>query len=234
NASSYGFGYGVDMGYVYVEYLAASAELVRLAEHATPALPQAIPLENVTGLNLSGDLRPNIVVGVIGSANQWTEPLTWMAQQNALYETDAGENEGMGFAFVNSRLGIPWVIVRGISDSPWFPSVYIGPLAAKEAANVTVYIVGHLSPWNVSDEPSSFSALSNISNAALHGYIVAQRVYYDGLRVAGVVYVGQNGALVNETGTSFTSEYYSEYGYSAAVSYLLAGHRVEGYAGTSS
>ena len=176
NASSYGYGYGVDMSYVYVEYLPASAEMVELARQASSVL-SPIPVSNATGMNVSGELRPNIVVGVIGSANQWTEPLAWMAQQNALYETDAGENEGMGFAYVNSRLGIPWVIVRGISDSPWFPSVYIGALAAEEAANVTIYIVEHLnltSPLLV--QPASFSLLSNISNARIHGYIVADRV----------------------------------------------------------
>lgn len=227
NASSYGYGYGVDLSYVYVEYLAASAQLVEIAERAASAL-SPIPLANVTGLNVSGELVPRVIVGVIGSANQWTEPLSWMAQQNALYETDAGENEGMGFAYVNSRLGIPWVIVRGISDSPWFPSVYIGPTAAEEAANVTIYIVEHLDLNSVSDAPAAFSALSNVSNAAIHGYIVAARAYYLGLRVIGVSYVSQQGQMVNETGPAFEYEYYSEYSYSAAMKDLLAANKVIG------
>lgn len=225
NASSY--GYGVDLSYVYVEYLAASAQLVRLAEQAAPTL-SPIPLANVTGLNVSGELVPRVIVGVIGSANQWTEPLPWIAQQNALYETDAGENEGMGFAYVNSRLGIPWVIVRGISDSPWFPSVYIGPTAAEEAANVTIYIVEHLNLNDVSDAPATFSMLSNVSNAAIHGYIVAVRAYYVGLKVIGVSYVNQQGQLINETGPSFEDKYYSEYAYSAAMEDLLAANKVTG------
>jgi len=227
NASSYGYGYGIDLSYVYVEYLAASAQLVELAGQAASTL-SPVPLANVTGLNVSGELVPRIIVGVIGSANQWTEPLSWMAQQNALYETDAGENEGMGFAYVNSRLGVPWVIVRGISDSPWFPSVYIGPTAAEEAANVTIYIVEHLNLSNVSDAPATFSMLSNVSNAAIHGYIVAARAYYLGLKVIGISYVNQQGQMVNESGPAFEEEYYSEYSYSTAMKYLLAANRVIG------
>ena len=32
----------------------------------------------------------------------------WLAAQNFLYQTDAEENEGTGFAFSNVQLGVPW------------------------------------------------------------------------------------------------------------------------------
>ncbi|MGC9113152.1 hypothetical protein [Acidilobus sp.] len=118
--------------------------------------------------------------------------------------------------------------MRGISDSPWFPSVYIGPTAAEEAANVTIYVVEHLDLNSVSDAAATFSMLSNVSNAAIHGYIVAVRAYYLGLRVIGVSYVNQQGQLVNETGPAFEEEYYSEYSYSAAMKDLLAANKVIG------
>ncbi|MGC8593925.1 MAG: hypothetical protein ACP5LF_06540 [Nitrososphaeria archaeon] len=104
NASTYGYGYGTDVHYTYVEDLPSSLGLLQLAEKYT--LPN-VPLSYVTGGNQSGSVPAYIIAGLIGSANQWTEPLTWMSQQNALYKTDAGENEGMGFAYVNTHFGVP-------------------------------------------------------------------------------------------------------------------------------
>lgn len=48
----------------------------------------------------------------------WTEPLAWIAAQNLLYQTDAEDNEAVGFAFANATTGAPWIRVRGISDTP--------------------------------------------------------------------------------------------------------------------
>jgi adenosylhomocysteine nucleosidase len=36
-----------------------------------------------------------------------------------LWPTGAEENEGSGLAFADAQLGVPWMIVRGISDSVW-------------------------------------------------------------------------------------------------------------------
>ena len=35
-----------------------------------------------------------------------------------LFQSDAEENEGSGFAFANAELGVPWIILRGILDRP--------------------------------------------------------------------------------------------------------------------
>ncbi|PSN90432.1 hypothetical protein B9Q03_06825 [Candidatus Marsarchaeota G2 archaeon OSP_D] len=210
NASTYGYGYGLDHSYTYVEAFPASLGLLQLAEQYQ--LPDT-PVAYITGGNVSGVARSYVVAGVIGSANQWTEPLFWMAQQNALYESDAGENEGMGFAYVNAHFGIPWLIVRGISDSPWYPSTYEGVWAADAAANVTIYVVRHFSSTlpNLYSEVS-FADLSPMSNAKAHGYIVADQVYYYGLTVAKVVYTAQNGTTVEFTpGGEWLQEYSYNY-----------------------
>jgi adenosylhomocysteine nucleosidase len=89
--------------------------------------------------------------------------------QNALYESDTGENEGMGFAYANAQLGVDWLIIRGISDSPWYPNAYEGVLAADRAAAVGVAVVEHL-PAHISRNPTPFSLLSPQSNAARAGY----------------------------------------------------------------
>lgn len=57
-------------------------------------------------------------------------------------------------------------------------------------------------------------------------YIVADRVYYSGLNVTGVVYTSQSGSMVNETGTQFIKVYGLEYEYSVALPDLYRGHVV--------
>ena len=211
NASVYGYGYGTDVSYTYVEDLPGSLGLLELAEQYH--LPST-PLSYVTGnSNMTGTVPSYVIAGVIGSANQWTEPLTWMSQQNALYETDAGENEGMGFAYVNTHFGIPWLVIRGISDSPWYPSTYEGVWAADAAANVTIYIIEHFTTSLPNlYKPAGFDDLSPMSNAYIHGYIVANRVYYDGLQPVMIEYAAQNGSLIQYTvGESWNYEYSYNY-----------------------
>jgi adenosylhomocysteine nucleosidase len=209
NASVYGYGYGEDRSYTYFEALPASLGLLRVAEEYSPA---ATPLSYVTGGNSSALVRSYVVSGVVGSANQWTEPLSWMAQQNALYETDAGENEGMGFAYTCTHFGIPWLVIRGISDSPWYPSTYQGVWAADAAANVTLYVVRHFTEaMPLLREKASFTDLSSMSNAKAHGYIVANQVYYSGLTVEQIDYTAVNGST---EAIAPGSSWYYEYSYS--------------------
>lgn len=209
NASVYGYGYGQDRSYTYFEALPASLGLLRVAEEYTPP---PTPASYVTGGNSSALVKSYVISGVVGSANQWTEPLYWMAQQNALYETDAGENEGMGFAYACTHFGIPWLVIRGISDSPWYPSTYQGVWAADAAANVTLYVVSHFSEARpLLHAEASFSDLSPMSNARAHGYIVANQVYYSGLAVIQVDYTAPDGSTaVMIPGNSW----YYEYSYS--------------------
>ncbi|MGC8567416.1 MAG: nucleoside phosphorylase [Caldisphaera sp.] len=210
NASYYGYGPGtIDENYVYVAALPASLGLVQLAESAPLGYLSAA---NISSNNsLTGLVKSQVIVGVIGSANQWTEPLVWQEDQNALYQSDAGENEGMGFAYVNAELGIPWIVVRGISDSPWFPDTYLGVLAAQEAANVTIYIIEHFSYTNLY-KTANESILSNVSNAKLNHYLIALQAYYSVGNVTMIKYLASNGTTITITSPNIT-EYTYSFGY---------------------
>ncbi|MGC8573498.1 MAG: nucleoside phosphorylase [Caldisphaera sp.] len=210
NASYYGYGPGTtDKNYVYIAAFPASLGLVQIAQQAQLGY---LPASNISSNStINGLVKSQIIVGVIGSANQWTEPLVWQLDQNALYQTDAGENEGMGFAYVNAELGIPWIIVRGISDSPWFPNTYIGVYAAQEAANVTIYIIEHFSYSNLYQTVNE-SILSNVSNAKLNHYLIALRAYYSVGNVTMIKYLASNGTIITIISPNI-SEYTYAYGY---------------------
>lgn len=177
NAKSYGNGPSTaSKHYVYFQALAASRPLAQLAT-ANPKYLGTTPRSTATGNNAAtGSIPATIDVGVIGSANQWTEPLALQESQNALYQSDAGENEGAAFAYTNSQFGVPWSIIRGISDSPWYPNAYAGVLAADRAATVAEHVIAQIT-GPVSNAPVTMSMLSAQMNARRAGYIVAQRVF---------------------------------------------------------
>ncbi len=223
DASTYGYGpSGSDTSYVYTPVLEASLGLVQTAEGASSILGTT-SIADITGnTSLTGSEPASLMIGVIGSANQWTEPLSVMAAQNALYQTDAGENEGMGFAYANAQAGVPWVIVRGISDSPWYPATYHGVLASDRSANVTIYIVDHFSTNNL-DSFASMNTLSPDSNAALHGYLIANEAYYSVSNVTQVQYQASNGSTIvvyNPSGNEYqlgNSNQFSQYVYTPST-----------------
>jgi adenosylhomocysteine nucleosidase len=194
-----------DTSNVMLYYLPASLGLDRIAAGAAVALSPT-PLSYITGnSSLKGTEPPRVMVGVSGESNVWTEPLAWNAAQNALYQTDSEANEGMGFAFANAQVGIPWIVVRGISDSPWYPNTYQGTWANVGAANVTIYIVQHFTTTDVR-RTATMKTLSPDANAAVHGYIVAQAAYYTISSVTEVQYVAQNGTLItvmNPSGSEY-------------------------------
>jgi adenosylhomocysteine nucleosidase len=191
----------------FLTYLPASLGLDQIAAGASSALSPT-PMSYVTGDNKStGTEASKVMVGVSGESNVWTEPLAWNGAQNALYQTDSEANEGMGFAFANAQAGVPWLIVRGISDSPWYPNTYQGVWANDGAANVTIYIVNHFSTVNL-HKTATMSTLSPHSNAAIHGYIVANAAYYTISGVTEVQYTAQNGKLVTVTSINETEYEY--------------------------
>jgi len=207
DARSYGTGSSATTKrYVYVEDLAAPRSLVSLAAADASHLG-TVSLADATGTSgAKGTVRSTVEVGVIGSANQWTEPLADQESQNALYQADAGENEGMGFAYANAQLGVPSLVVRGISDSPWYPAAYEGVLAADRAAAVGEYVIDHM-PSRVGRAPAIFAMLSPVANAARAGYIVADKVYTTPAgTVTSVQYTDTAGKTVSVP-WSFSSEY---------------------------
>jgi adenosylhomocysteine nucleosidase len=193
NASTYGYGSGTDPDWAFVSYLAGTRELLRLGE-ATGPVGTDTQADATGDANYTGTVTSKIVAGVIGQAPVWTEPLSWVEAQNALYETDAEENEGTAFAFASAAQGIPWLIVRGISDTPWWPDAFNGVLASDHAAQVTIHIVESLPGGAVSEAPATFSELSPASNAAQAGYIVASQADYTVSPVGAVTYTSQQGA----------------------------------------
>jgi adenosylhomocysteine nucleosidase len=193
DASRYGYGPSTkDRAIRMVSVFAAPRQLVTLGMQASAQLGTTPRWDATTGVAPKSTATPvptitnKTVAGVVGDADVWTEPLSWIAAQNALYPTDAEENEGVGFAFTNAQLGVPWLLIRGISDSVWYPNAYDGPLSSEHAAEVVKYIVGHL-PAAVSKAPETLGALSADSNARRYGYLVAAKAYYTVSPVSKVV-----------------------------------------------
>ncbi|WP_053958872.1 5'-methylthioadenosine/S-adenosylhomocysteine nucleosidase [Sulfobacillus thermosulfidooxidans] len=197
NAANFGYGSShLSTEYVYFEALSGSQALATLAL-SSQAVLGTTPVSDITGNpKQSGSQPAKVIEGVIGSANQWTEPLSWMAAQNALYPSDAGENEGMGFAYVTTQMGIPWLIVRGISDSPWYPSTYHGVLAADRAAKIVESVIAHWPKSSVLRNTATFSNLSPESNAKKWGYIVGNKAFYQVGPVTQIVYTNSHGQTV--------------------------------------
>jgi len=201
-----------DKSWIFVNALAATKELVTIAEHA-PAGTETVA--DATGeAKAKGTFKNKVVVGTIGQANVWTEPLSWIEAQNMLFQTDAEENEGSGFAFANAAAGVPWMLVRGISDTPWFPSAYDADLAADRAAAVVEYLVARL-PAAVSKASVTMANLSPLANARQAGYLVAGQAYFDVTPVTKVIYTSAAGRSVTLTGKSL-AKLTKEYKYGAA------------------
>jgi adenosylhomocysteine nucleosidase len=188
------FPYLNDTSYPFLNYLPASLGLDQIATNAAVALSPTPTSYRTDAPNQTGTQPSKVFVGVSGESNVWTEPLAWNAAQNALYQTDSEANEGMGFAFANAQAGIPWIVVRGISDSPWAPNQYWGVWANVAAANVTMYIVQHFSTTDLY-KTAEFKTMSPQANAVLHGYIVAQAAYYTINNATEVQYIAQDGTL---------------------------------------
>ena len=131
-----------------------------------------------------------------------------------LFQTDAEENEGSGFAFANAAAGVPWMLVRGISDTPWYPNAYDADLASDRAAAVVKYLVNKL-PARVSKAPVAMSTLSPLANARQAGYLVAGQAYFNVTPVTKVVYANAQGKNVTLSGSAL-SKLTKEYTYGAA------------------
>ncbi|HLI43307.1 MAG TPA: hypothetical protein VKU92_02415 [Acidimicrobiales bacterium] len=200
DATTYGYGSGTDRHTVYVLAYAAPLQLVQTAERAGSLLGTTTIADATGDPSRQGTITNKVVAGVIGQADVWTEPLSWIEAQNMMYPTDAEENEANGFAFANAELGVPWLLVRGISDTVWYPKAYDGIIAADHAALVVKYLVEHL-PATIDTAPTRLSDLSRIANARRYGYIVARRAYYSVSSVTEVRYVDSAGQMVRLSGT---------------------------------
>ncbi|PRH80813.1 nucleoside phosphorylase [Streptomyces solincola] len=181
----------VDPDRVYIQGFAAAKQLVRTGA-ATPALG-SVRLSEATGRqDASGAVDSKVIVGTVGQAPVWTESLAWVEAQNMLYQTDAEDNEGTGFAYANAVTGVPWMLVRGVSDTPWHPTAYAADLASKRAAKVCAHVVAGL-PAEVDRSPVARADLSPLANARQAGYLIADRVAYGVGPVTEVTYTDPQG-----------------------------------------
>jgi adenosylhomocysteine nucleosidase len=200
DAHRYGNGPSApDKHWVEVGAFAAPHQLVALG---TGASVGTTPTADATGNSKRpGAITNKVIAGVVGQADVWTEPLPWIEAQNMLYQTDAEENEGSGFAFANAQLGVPWLLVRGISDSVWYPNAYDGVIASDHAAAVVRYLVEHM-PASLDKAPETMAELSPLANAVQAGYLIAKSAYFHVSAVSKVVYADQTGKTVTVKGAA--------------------------------
>ncbi len=194
----------VDPHWARLEALAAPVQLTALGSRASGLLGTTSIADATGNPAATGSVANKTVVGAIGDAPVWTEPLSWIAAQNLLYQTDAEDNEAIGFAFANATTGTPWILVRGISDTPWYPNAYDNVLATVRAATVTQYIVTHL-PARLSATPTTVADLSPIANARMAGYLIADQAAYKVTPVTAVTYTDGGGTTHTLTGSSLAA-----------------------------
>jgi adenosylhomocysteine nucleosidase len=84
-------------------------------------------------------------------------------------------------------------MVRGISDTPWFPNAYQGTVAARRAARVAIRIATRL-PAKVRKAPIALDDLSATANASRAGYLIAGQAYFDVGEVTRVTYTDPQGS----------------------------------------
>ena len=214
DAKTYGYGPTTpNKKWVYITALAATRQLVTTAKKA-PALGTTTVADATGHPKAKGVIHNKIVVGVIGQAPVWTEPLPWIEAQDFLYQSDAEENEGTGFAFACAAEGVPWMLIRGISDTPWHPNAYDGVIASDHAASVAVWVVEHLGT-TISRRAATFADLSPETNARTDGYVIAKQAWYNVGPVSKVTYVASNGKTKTLSGAALKA-LEKEYTYGAS------------------
>lgn len=193
DAKTYGRGPGTANHHeVFVQAFTAPAFLLATAAKESTHLGTTT-VANATGQrSRTGRIKSKVVAGVIGQADAWTEPLTWIEAQNMLYPSDAEENEASGFSFANAEAGVPSLVIRGISGTVWYPRADDPIVGADHGALVVRYLVDHM-PITIPRAPATLRDLWPASNAARLGYLIAKEAYYYVSEVPRVLYVARSG-----------------------------------------
>jgi adenosylhomocysteine nucleosidase len=113
------------------------------------------------------------IIGVIGTSAFFTQSKEWLDAFTHVYHYDAGENEGMGFAYSCVANSLPFIVVRGISDSIFQPNESNAEQASINAANMVSSIISDLR-FPIRDKRVSISDLNPISLAIKYGTIVSE------------------------------------------------------------
>lgn len=117
----------------------------------------------------------NAIIGVIGTSSFYTDSIEWVNAFNQVYHTDAGENEGMGFAYSCIANSKPFIIVRGISDSVFQPGQSAFPLASTKAAKLVANIIFDIK-FPIRNKRVSICDLNPISLASKSGEIISENI----------------------------------------------------------
>ncbi|MBV9049457.1 MAG: hypothetical protein JOY58_14370 [Solirubrobacterales bacterium] len=163
-----------DKAWVYLDAFAANKQLVSTA--AGTVLGSTTKADATGNSSRPGSVKNKVVIGTIGQAPVWSTPLNWIEAQNTVYQSDAEENEGTGFAFANAASGVPWMLIRGIADTAWYPHAYDGTLASARAAKVVAFLLRNLAT-RVEKAPVTLGDLSRIANARRAGYLIADKAF---------------------------------------------------------
>lgn len=115
------------------------------------------------------------IISVIGSCDFYIASKAWNDAFVAIYHADAETNEGIGFAYACESFNIPFLIVRGISDSVFQPGQTDDSLAAHKAADIVHSITPYLK-HKVSRKRIKINDLNSISLASIAGKIVTNNV----------------------------------------------------------
>lgn len=81
------------------------------------------------------------IIGVVGSCSFYTNNEKWINPLNHVYHVDVEENEGIGFAYSAISLRIPFLIIRGISNSVYQINQDSDITGAKAAASLLSKII---------------------------------------------------------------------------------------------
>ena len=115
------------------------------------------------------------IIGIIGTSNFYTESRQWSETFNAVYHADVGEDEGIGFAYVSETFDIPFIIIRGISDSVYQPNSGSESIGAQAAANVLKKMLCDIT-FNFSLERITINDLNQISLGTTYGSVVSNNI----------------------------------------------------------
>lgn len=115
------------------------------------------------------------IIGIIGTSDFYVESQQWLETFNAVYHADVGENEGIGFAYVSETFDIPFIIIRGISDSVYQPNSGSESIGAQAAANVLKKMLCDIT-FNFSLERITINDLSQISLGTTYGSVVSNDI----------------------------------------------------------
>lgn len=126
------------------------------------------------------------IIGIQGTSDNYTKSKNWIDAFNHVYHTDTGDNESIGLAYAAETFSIPFIVIRGISDSVYYPTSESFIEGAIAAANLLKKILSNIS-FNFSLERITLNDLSDISLG-----IIYQNIITNNVQMSAPNYIGTN------------------------------------------